>query len=68
MIDHVTGKPKLHPLTGEPLKIEELECPRGSVVLMWCAGGQESIPYNRTSRTMNYDLDFATAGRMLFTA
>ena len=34
--DAVTGKPKLHPLTGEPLEIEELECPRGSVVLMWC--------------------------------
>ena len=24
---------KTHPLTGEPLEIEELECPRGSVVV-----------------------------------
>jgi hypothetical protein len=37
MTDPVTGKTRLHPLTHEPLKIEELECPRGSVVLMWCA-------------------------------
>lgn len=28
-------KGKLHPLTGEPLCIQPLECPRGSVVLMW---------------------------------
>ena len=36
MTDPVTGKTKVHPLTNEPLEIEELECPRGSVVLMWC--------------------------------
>ena len=34
--DSVTGETKLHPLTGEPLEIKELDCPRGSVVLMWC--------------------------------
>ena len=32
MTDPVTGETRLHPLTGEPLEIEELECPRGSVV------------------------------------
>lgn len=37
MKDPVTCKTKVHPLTNEPLEIEELECPRGSVVLMWCA-------------------------------
>ena len=26
---------KVHPLTGEPLAIRRLECPRGSVVCMW---------------------------------
>lgn len=31
LIDPITGETKLHPLTGEPLVIEELECPRGSV-------------------------------------
>jgi hypothetical protein len=30
-------KGKTHPLTGEPLAIRKLSCPRGSVVAMWYA-------------------------------
>ena len=26
---------KVHPTSGEPLKIEQLECPPGSVIAMW---------------------------------
>ena len=26
---------KTHSMTGEPLQIEELECPPGSVIIMW---------------------------------
>ncbi len=28
-------KGKTHPMSGEPLRIEQLECPPGSVIAMW---------------------------------
>jgi ectoine hydroxylase-related dioxygenase (phytanoyl-CoA dioxygenase family) len=43
---------KVHPLTGEPLAIRHLECPRGSVVCMWthAAHGVSSKPVGSERR------------------
>ena len=46
---------KTHPMTGEPLEIEQLSCPPGSVVIMWC--GQTRHPWRQISNFRLSDCD-----------
>lgn len=52
------AKDKIHPLTGEPLAIQQLECPPSSVVVMWTHVSKDthcfglwSVPRLATTRT-----------------